>query len=126
MLTTSIVGSSGGLSRWVHDRVKITCSSQIINLKVPAFHKFVHGIVLHKMTDNLDVVVSIGSGVFMPEANSMTNQMHHYSSAVTILSKFDHLLAAIVAYKFGVATRIIPTGTGASVSIGRSELYLYS
>ena len=110
------------VSRRVHDGAVVVGISLMVNLKTLALHKLVKGVIFHERFDDTHVTVAIWSCVFMPEANSMANQMHHYSSAVTILSKFDHSLTAIVTYKFGVAARIIPTGTSASVSIGRGEL----
>ena len=74
------------------------------------------------MTDDMNVVVTIGSGVFMPKANSMANQMHNYSSAVATLSKFNHLLTTIFANQLVTATWVIPISARTSACVACSEL----
>jgi len=106
----------------MHDGTVIVRVSLMINLDVFPFHKLVQGVALHERLEDTNVVVAIWSVVLVPEANSMANQVHHYSTRVAVLSKFDHLLAAIVADQFGATTWIIPTGAGASVLVVMGEL----
>jgi len=106
----------------MHDGAVIVRATLVINLDVLPFHKLVQGVVLHESLEDTNVVVAIWSVVLVPEANSMANQVHHYSTRVAVLSKFDHLLAAIVADQFGATTWIIPTSTSAPVLVVKSEL----
>ena len=110
------------ISGRMHDRTVIVGVCLIINLDVLPFHKLVQGVALHKRLEDANVVVAIWSVVLVPEANSMANQVHHYTTRVAILSKFDRLLPAIVADQYGATTWIIPTGTGASALLVQGEL----
>ena len=74
------------------------------------------------MIDDIDIVVSIGSSVFMPKANSMANQMHNYSRAVAILSKLDHLLTTIFANQLIAAAWVVPISARTSAHVAHSEL----
>ena len=78
------------------------------------------------MTDDMNVVVTIGSGVFMPKSNSMANQLHNYSSAAATLSKFNHLLTTILANQLIAVTWIIPIGAITSARVAYSELNVVS
>ena len=94
----------------------------MINLEVFPFHKLVQGVPLHERLEDANVVVAIWSVVLVPEANSMTNQVHHYPTRVAVLSKFDRLLPAIVTDQFGATTWIIPAGAGAPALVVQGEL----
>ena len=74
------------------------------------------------MIDDMNVFVTIGSCMFMPEANSMANQLHNYSSAVATLSKFDHLFTTIFANQLIAVAWIIPISAGTSAHVAHSEL----
>ena len=78
------------------------------------------------MTDDINVVVTIGSGVLMPKANSMANQLHNYSSAAATLSKFNHLLTTILANQLIAVTWVIPIGAITSARVAYSELNVVS
>ena len=106
----------------MHDGAVVVGISLMINLKALALYKLVQSVIFNERFDDIHETVAIWSVVFMPEANSMANQMHHYSSAVAILSKSNHLLASSLTNKFRVAAWIVPTGTGALFSFGHSEL----
>ena len=110
----------------MHDGAVVVGISLMVDLKTFALYELVQSVIFNERFEDTHETVAIWSVVFMPEANSVANQMHHYSGAVAILSKFNHLLASIVANKFRVAAWIVPTGTGTLFSIGRGELNVVS